>query len=36
VLSGADKVIIDQLPGSAGVTPFLPLAGGAAQGGARK
>lgn len=36
VLSGADKVIIDQPPGAAGVTPFLPLAGAAAQGGGRK
>jgi modulator of FtsH protease HflK len=36
VLSGTDKVIIDQ-PGGAGVLPFLPLAGAAAsQGGARK
>jgi len=36
VLSGADKVIIDQA-GGAGVTPFLPLAGvSGAQAGARK
>jgi len=36
VLSGADKIIIDQPPGAAGVMPFLPLASSAAQGGGRK
>ncbi len=37
VLSGAEKVIIDESQGAAGVTPFLPLGALApTQGGARK